>query len=167
MIGVHNAFLRAINSAYLQAPHVKSSTDLQDLAAYVSLWIYVLHKHHRAEEIVAFPGMMTVSNGELGKETAKNLEQHKMLDQKLDELETWCKEDPEKEGWVGELRKRIELAMDVIYVHLTEEIPTLQELVRYDAKAVRRIIDDVKKEVKAETDFVSSPLPEYSRECCC
>lgn len=165
MVGVHNAFIRAINSAYLQAPYVKSGTDLHDLAAYVGIWIYTLHKHHRAEETVAFPGMMRVSNGELGKETAQNLEQHEMLDRKLHELESWCKEDPEKEGWVDELRKRIELAMDVIHVHLTEEIPTLQALVKYDPKAVRRVIDEVKKEVKAESDYVSPTR--NPKECCC
>lgn len=53
---VHNMLIRAYNSIYLQATHVRS-VDVPDFLNYCSAWHMTLKGHHDAEEEVYFPGI--------------------------------------------------------------------------------------------------------------
>jgi iron-sulfur cluster repair protein YtfE (RIC family) len=52
---IHNAFLRSLNSIYLQAPHIKDPNDIKDFMVYVENWHDGLHQHHETEETIVFP----------------------------------------------------------------------------------------------------------------
>lgn len=53
---VHNMMIRAYNSIYLQATHVRSE-DVSDFLHYCSAWHMTIKGHHDAEEEVYFPGI--------------------------------------------------------------------------------------------------------------
>lgn len=53
---VHNMLIRAYNSIYLQATHVRPA-DVPDFLNYCSAWHMTLKGHHDAEEEVYFPGI--------------------------------------------------------------------------------------------------------------
>ena len=156
MAGIHNGFLRAINSAYLQAPYIKEPADKLDLAEYIETWVYVMHKHHTAEENIGFPGLVKLSDGEWEAQSAENLRQHAELDSKMDDLSAWCKQDTTQPRWTSILRSKIEIAMASVHPHLQDELPTLEELVKYDKAAIRAVIDEVERDVQAKSDAVRS-----------
>lgn len=53
---VHNMLIRAYNSIYLQATHVRPA-DVPDFLNYCSAWHMTLKGHHDAEEEIYFPGI--------------------------------------------------------------------------------------------------------------
>ncbi|KAJ4389221.1 hypothetical protein N0V93_006684 [Gnomoniopsis smithogilvyi] len=53
---VHNMFIRAFNSMYMQAAKVRPE-DIVDFLHYCSAWHTALKGHHDAEEEVYFPGL--------------------------------------------------------------------------------------------------------------
>lgn len=53
---VHNMFIRAFNSIYLQAIKVRPE-DVADFLHYCSAWHMAIKGHHDAEEEVYFPGI--------------------------------------------------------------------------------------------------------------
>lgn len=53
---VHNMIIRAYNSIYLQATHVRPA-DVPDFLQYCLAWHTMLKGHHDGEEEVYFPGI--------------------------------------------------------------------------------------------------------------
>ena len=78
MAHIHNCMLRALNSIYLQAPHVHKTEDTRDLFFFGKAWYTFVDDRHRNEEETVFPSIGRFT-GKAGL-VEKTVEQHHAFD---------------------------------------------------------------------------------------
>ncbi|KAH8680945.1 hemerythrin HHE cation binding domain-containing protein [Xylariales sp. PMI_506] len=135
MIVIHNAFIRGINSIYLQCINIeKSPGDVPDFIEYCAIWGKFIHNHHDEEESDVFPGIEELS-GVPGL-MAGNIEQHHAFHGGLNKYEAYLaavKSGSEK--YDGQKFKAImDSFVSTLHEHLVQEIPTLLGLKQYSDK---------------------------------
>ncbi|KFY88129.1 hypothetical protein V498_06901 [Pseudogymnoascus sp. VKM F-4517 (FW-2822)] len=126
----HNTMIRALNSIYLQAPHVKPE-DYKDFIGYSQCWYQMITNHHRGEEDRLFPqieertekGLMEV-----------NVEQHHAFEAGVEAYNTYLQSllATSTASFSGpELVSIIDSFAPALTTHLADEIPFLLSLRRY------------------------------------
>jgi hypothetical protein len=140
---IHNAIIRALNSIYLQGPHVHEPKDVQDFLFFCDAWSIVVDHHHEVEEEVFFPA--------LGRLTGdpdimdKNVEQHHGFIEGLHTFQKYVREiQPEKYHWPV-LRSIIDSFAEDFHTHLKDEIPTLMALDSYDDAQWKKVWAEAEK----------------------
>jgi hemerythrin-like domain-containing protein len=131
---VHNVLLRTLNSIYLQAPNVKSPSDVSDFLTFMHSWSLFLHMHHETEEVVCFP--LLEKYIEKPGFLEKNVEQHHGFGPGVGEYDDYVKACQEgRESFDGEkVRRILDGFGGILTQHLTEEIDTLLSLEEFTEK---------------------------------
>src|SRR4051794_31852718 len=80
----HNILIRALNSIYLQAPHISTPSDVKAFCRYILTFHKFLHIHHTNEETQFFPAIETMA-GEKGVMDG-NVRQHRGFEKGVSEL---------------------------------------------------------------------------------
>ncbi|KAH7066936.1 hemerythrin HHE cation binding domain-containing protein [Paraphoma chrysanthemicola] len=131
---VHNCIIRALNSIYLQAPHVPASQHANFVA--YSLAVYQgLMAHHDGEEHTFFPELEELT-GETGL-MDENVEGHRAFDTKLGQWGIWletCKASKQSFD-AAKCVSMMDSFIPSLHAHLVDEIPTLLALSRFPALA--------------------------------
>jgi hemerythrin-like domain-containing protein len=124
--------IRAINSIYIQAPHVPPSSH-KSFVSYCIATYEGLMAHHDGEEDFLFPEMERLT-GEKGLMDA-NISQHEKFHSGL---ESWIEylrnvqQNPNSNTFSGEkCRALMNAFIDPLSTHLADEIPTLLSLSRF------------------------------------
>lgn len=139
MTHVHNCFFRALNSLYLQAPHITPS-DAPSFLNYAAVWSRCLHIHHDGEEKGFFPAVERIS-GEKGLMDI-NVSQHHTFHDGIDRFDAYvadCLAGRDKyDGakFVG----IIDGFGAALATHLTEEIKTLLDLERFGSDKMQPLV---------------------------
>ncbi|KAF2840160.1 hypothetical protein M501DRAFT_1002455 [Patellaria atrata CBS 101060] len=155
MLNAHNALLRGLNSIYLQAPHIPTSSTASFLT-YTSAWLSWLTHHHHVEETYLFPAIERLSRSAFAGSEAEfdeanwraarvgvmdELEkQHHAFVPGLGAMEAWvaaCREGRERYDGVV-LRGIIEEFAEVMRAHLVDEVVELDKLGGLDERGFRR-----------------------------
>lgn len=148
---VHNCIIRALNSIYIQAPHIQPR-DYKSFVCYSVATFEALSAHHDGEEKYFFPELERMT-GEKGIMDG-NVKQHEAFHDGFEAWGNWIKNLKAGNG-VFESRRCIEL-MDAFLIplatHLADEIPTLLGLSKFGDKL------DLKALLKAEADKVMAGL---------
>ncbi|KAB5572522.1 hypothetical protein GE09DRAFT_1099872 [Coniochaeta sp. 2T2.1] len=141
MIIVHNLLLRLVNSAWLQAFNVGTSSlsspeITRNFLHYTKGIIDAIHLRHRGEENIIFPAIERVTGveGFMGNE----VEQHRGFERGLEEFEAYLNGAlGGKEKYDGDkMRALIDGFMPVLREHLVDEVKTLLTLDRYEERVV-------------------------------
>ena len=139
MCCAHNNMLRALNSIHQQAIHVTSATDIRDLLTYARHWCSWLEEHHEGEEKIFFPQLET-ETGVKGL-MATNVAQHHAFLPGLERMERYVKETQPEQYDGHALRAIMDEFGPTLTEHLSDEIQTLLELEKFDAKKLREIYE--------------------------
>jgi hypothetical protein len=127
---VHNCFIRALNSIYLQVPHVPA-IEYPNFVAYSLATYQGLMAHHDGEEHTLFPELERLT-GETGL-MDENVDGHRAFDSKLGEWGYWL--EACKKGRNSFNSDTCTIMMDAflpaLHSHLCAEIPTLLALSRF------------------------------------
>ncbi|KAI5795656.1 hypothetical protein EDC01DRAFT_653059 [Geopyxis carbonaria] len=130
---VHNSIIRALNSIYLQAPHI-SPADVPDFVTYCKAWCGFIHVHHDGEEAHFFPQIAAATGVPNIMEI--NVNQHQSFGAGLRELEAYiktCTEDNSQYNG-AQICSLIDSFAPDLTTHLHGEIPTLLALREYKDK---------------------------------
>lgn len=133
---VHNSFIRALNSIYLQAENidVNNKQDIEDFLGYISSWSYAIHAHHESEEEVAFP----LLDEEIGIENymEPNKEQHEAFGPGFKEFDAYIQDIKDgKEPYDGaKIKEVLDKFASILVNHLVEEVVFMEGLERYEDK---------------------------------
>jgi hemerythrin-like domain-containing protein len=155
----HNLLLRWLNAIYLQAPHVKSPTDVSDFITYAQVWHETIHHHHAMEEEYFFPWIEAYS-GEKGI-MDKNVQQHEAFHKGLKEFGEYVHNVKVEEYDGMRLRGIVDAFGEALTLHLKEEIKTLLGLERFGGEKLSKTWDELEKKVQSDMkDMVCfPPLP--------
>lgn len=133
MVLVHNCLTRALNSIYIQAPHIPSSEN-KNFINYCLATYQGLKAHHNGEETFLFPGLEKMA-GTTGLMEA-NVQGHRDFEAGMSEWGVWltsCKADPF--SFSPSLCKiMLDAFVPALSAHLAAEIPTLLSLAPYGDK---------------------------------
>jgi hypothetical protein len=127
---VHNCIIRALNSIYLQAPHVPAS-EHANFIAYSLATYQGLMAHHDGEEHTFFPELEHLT-GETGL-MDENVDGHREFDTKLGEWGHWleaCKAGT-KTFSATTCLSMMDVFLPALHTHLCDEIPSLLALKRF------------------------------------
>jgi hemerythrin-like domain-containing protein len=156
----HNLITRWLNAIYLQAPHVKTPTDVSDFITYAQVWHESIHHHHAMEEEYFFPWIETYS-GEKGI-MDKNVEQHEAFHKGLEQFGEYVHKVTVQEYDGMKLRGIVDGFGEALTLHLREEIKTLIGLERFGGEKLSEVWADLEKKVRTEIKdtvrFSSLPL---------
>jgi hemerythrin-like domain-containing protein len=144
----HNLLLRWLNSIYLQAPHVKSPTDVSDFITYAQVWHESIHHHHAMEEEYFFPWIETYS-GEKGI-MDRNVQQHEAFHKGLEEFGEYVHNVKVEEYDGIKLRGVVDGFGEALKLHLREEIKTLIGLERFGGEKLSKTWDELEKKVQSD-----------------
>ncbi|KAI7779404.1 hypothetical protein LA080_000884 [Diaporthe eres] len=127
---VHNMLIRAYNSIYLQATHVKPG-DVLDFLHYCDAWHMTLKGHHDAEEEVYFPGIekATGINGIMDSEVHEHAAFSEGLQKFKDYVDSHLADPSSYSG--KDLVSVLESFGEVLATHLAHEPPKLASLGQY------------------------------------
>lgn len=130
MAVAHCMIIRGLNSVYLQAPHIQSR-DQEAFVQYALRWCWEIEVHHDGEENGFFPAVEELT-GEPGVMDA-NVKQHAVFHDGVAVLHTYLKEVLDgKEKYDGlRIISLIDSFGEALAQHLSDEIPTLQNLRRF------------------------------------
>lgn len=129
--------IRGLNSIYLQAPHVHTTTDIQDFLFYVTAWVRIVEFHHDTEENTLFPALERFTQKPDIMEV--NERQHEEFLPGLHRLLDYARTTA-VEAYSGmELRAIVDGFAEALMKHLNEEIGTLLELRRYDSDGLTEL----------------------------
>ncbi|PCG88381.1 Hypothetical protein PENO1_110580 [Penicillium occitanis (nom. inval.)] len=137
MCHVHNLFIRAMNSIYLQCPYVTKHEDIADLLFYTKTLVITIDAHHDSEEKYLFPDLAAYTKNP--KIMAINQAQHASFHGGLEKLGEYCiKTSPADYSYVT-FRGMIDAFATQLFKHLNEEIPTILALRQYPSKDLKKI----------------------------
>ena len=124
---------RGLNSIYLQARQIKPA-DEKAFCNYAANWYKLLHIHHTGEEATLFPEIEHIT-GEKGLMDA-NVEQHHAFHDGLEAFIAYINDCiAGKQKYDGEhVIQMIDGFGKTLVQHLTDEIPTLQDLRKHSDK---------------------------------
>lgn len=130
---VHNCIIRALNSIYLQSPHLPTS-EYFNFTHYCLATYQCLCAHHDGEESTFFPEIERIT-GEAGLMDA-NVQGHRDFDTHFNEWGTWLQsvEKGEREFEAKTCNAMMDKFMPPLAAHLADEIPTLLALRRFGEK---------------------------------
>ncbi|OBT76665.1 hypothetical protein VF21_03932 [Pseudogymnoascus sp. 05NY08] len=125
----HNTIIRALNSIYLQAPHVKPE-DYKDFIGYSLCWYQMITNHHRGEEDRLFPQIEEKTEKGL---MEVNVEQHHEFEAGIESYNTYLQSLlPTGTSFSApKLLAIIDSFAPALTTHLADEIPSLLSLRRY------------------------------------
>ena len=156
MAAIHNMIIRGLNSIYLQAPYVNKEEDIQDLLQYSLFWEIFVHDHHDGEETVFFPEVEKVT-GVKGI-MDRNIEQHHIFEPGMKLWGEYAADCMKKEGSekfdVSKFKALIDGFAPALVQHLTDEIPTMLSLDKYDMVGIRKSWDLWDKHMQSKGDMV-------------
>lgn len=144
---VHNCIIRALNSIYIQAPHIPVSQH-QNFTRYCIATAQGLSAHHDGEEKTFFPALERLT-GETGLMDA-NVQGHRDFDTAFGAWAVWLEScAAAKQGFSAETcRSMMDSFMPPLAAHLAAEIPTLLSLSRFgDALDLRGLMQKEGEEV--------------------
>ena len=135
MIVIHNIAIRAINAIYLQSINIGTRgtpKDQTDFLEYCATWAVFIHGHHDEEEEYVFPDIEKLA-GQVGL-MGNNIEQHRAFERGLEAFKKYADDAKEgKEAYDGQkIREIIDSFMPALHKHLTQEIPTINGLKKFD-----------------------------------
>ena len=161
MAHVHNCILRALNSIYLQAPHVYKVKDIRDLLFFGKVWHTFVDDHHRNEEESVFPSIeaFTAKAGLM----QKNVEQHHAFHHGLDRFRDYIVNTQPEDFDAATLRAIIDEFSTVFRQHLADEIETLLGLTIYDSVKLLELFKEAEKKAANTASKVSSELYPHLR----
>src|SRR5271169_4559303 len=90
MANVHNTFIRALNTIYLQAPYITTPDLAADFFQYCQSLGALIHLHHTTEEGLLFPAIDKLT-GQKGLMDV-NVHQHDEFQPKLEVFNRYCVE---------------------------------------------------------------------------
>ncbi|MCJ1350634.1 MAG: hypothetical protein MMC33_000615 [Icmadophila ericetorum] len=122
MCHVHNIFIRAMNSIYLQAPFARTPTDIADLLFYTKTLVTTISAHHDSEEKYFFPDLATYTQNP--NIMAVNEAQHAVFHAGLDTLGEYCSTAPTDFSY-DTFKSIIDSFAPALFKHLSDEIPSL------------------------------------------
>ncbi|TAQ90019.1 hypothetical protein B7494_g1646 [Chlorociboria aeruginascens] len=160
---IHNVFLRALNSIYLQAPNIKLQKDIDDFTTYMHSWSMLLHEHHTMEETYVFP-MLEKEIGIPGY-MEKNVDQHRAFGPGVQAYEDYIKDLREgKAKYDGDkICSIIDSFGPPLTKHLSEEIETFLGLEKYEEKIDWKAYNaKIAKVVKKEAEKTKPYLLPYN-----
>jgi hemerythrin-like domain-containing protein len=124
---IHNIILRGLNCIYLQAPNIRSPSDIQDFMSFCDAWSCTLHSHHKTEETVYLP-LLEEQCQEKGVQ-ARNHAEHETFLQGLLVFDVFVAEVRDNGEYDGtKLVKLIDSFGRALETHLTNEIELLLSL---------------------------------------
>ncbi|OBT86100.1 hypothetical protein VE02_05403 [Pseudogymnoascus sp. 03VT05] len=125
----HNTIIRALNSIYLQAPHVKPE-DYKDFIGYSLCWYQMITNHHRGEEDRLFPQIEEMTEKGL---MEVNVEQHHAFEAGIESYNIYLQSLlPTGTSFSApKLLAIIDSFPPALTTHLAAEIPSLLSLRRY------------------------------------
>jgi hypothetical protein len=151
----HNGIIRGLNSIYLQALHIPSSSPstVRDFLIYCQCWCESMHHHHDSEEQLFFPDIEKITG--IAGLMEGNVEQHRAFTPGFEAFHAYAKSCL-PEDYDGEKVKELIDAFAVpLHRHLVDEIDTLRALDRYDSKEIRLAYKRLEKSAM-DTDKVRS-----------
>lgn len=161
MAHAHNCLIRALNSIFLQAPHIPQSTepgyvaqDVRDLLFYVTSWVKMVEFHHHAEETYVFPNIaaFTGKPGIMDGPVAQHKEFTAGLESLLDYAQRTTPEDYRWEG-DGGMKAIIDAFVPSLMKHLYEEIDVCLGLDWVDSDGLMKCFKDAEKKAEGNSDF--------------
>lgn len=126
MCHVHNLLIRGLNSIYLQAPYVKTLSDIADLFFYTKALIACIKAHHDGEEEHLFPGLVAYTGN--SNIMSVNQEQHAAFHDGLKQLNEYCSSTPPAQHSYKKFLGIIDSFAKPLYTHLSDEISTILAL---------------------------------------
>ncbi|RXW22213.1 hypothetical protein EST38_g3642 [Candolleomyces aberdarensis] len=142
---IHNVFIRALNSLWVNAPLVNPADEL-GFAGYASTFCEILHFHHHGEEDIIFPFL------EKQVSMQENVAQHAAMLAGLDAFAEYMQNVANGSEKYDGLRVKglIEIFGDVLTDHLHAEIPTLspENLAKFDYKELSDMVAQHNKHIQ-------------------
>ncbi|KAK0649644.1 hypothetical protein B0T16DRAFT_135241 [Cercophora newfieldiana] len=144
----HNMLIRALNSIYLQAPHITTPSDEKAFCRYILTFHRFLHIHHTNEESDFFPSLETMA-GEKGVMDV-NVQQHQAFEKGVKEFREYVEGvSSGKERYDGErVVSMIDVFGGLLVKHLTEEIGTLEALRRFGEERMGQVMRKADQEAE-------------------
>ena len=152
MANVHNTFIRALNTIYLQAPYINTPALASDFLEYCRCLGPLIKLHHDAEEQLLFPQLEKMSEGRIS--MSDNLHQHEAFHPQLDAFNQYSSGTKPEDFSGDKMRKLLDALAPELLKHLREEIPTLMQFREYGDK-VRILHDEFEVYVRKHVDNVS------------
>ncbi|MCJ1224472.1 hypothetical protein MMC12_001117 [Toensbergia leucococca] len=150
---VHNTFIRALNTIYLQAPHIPP-TENHSFLIYCQAWSALLSLHHKTEEALLFPALEARIPSAKGILTT-NVSQHEDFHDGLEKFERYCAEGIEGkvEFDAKKLQDMIDGFAETLMKHLAGEIETLMSLDGFGmGEEVMKIHEEYEVQVRKNID---------------
>ncbi|EEH35887.1 hypothetical protein PAAG_00210 [Paracoccidioides lutzii Pb01] len=133
MASLHNGIIRSFNSSYNQCLAIKPGTvDATDFIFYNKALYNNIRSHHDIEEDFMFPELVKLTG--IQDIMDRNIQQHKDFEESLEKLREYVFQVDAKSYDGKKLQGLLHDLGPVLHKHLTEEIPTLLDLAKYDAK---------------------------------
>lgn len=152
MANVHNTFIRALNSIYLQAPYITTPALASDFLEYCRCLGPLIKLHHDAEIQLLFPQLEKMSEGRLS--MSDNVHQHEAFHSQLDAFNRYSSETRPEDFSGEKMRELLDALAPGLLKHLREEIPTLMQFREY-GEAVRKLHGEFEVYVRKHVDNVS------------
>lgn len=132
---IHNCLIRALNSIYIQAPHIPI-TEFPNFISYCLATYQGLCKHHDSEETILFPAIEKLT-GTTGL-TTENVQGHRDFKEKLGSWGKWLEScHNKKNNFSAQIcTSMMDDFMPLLAAHYAAEIPTLLALKRFDDKKI-------------------------------
>ncbi len=145
MVQVHNVIGRALNSIYLQAPHIIPD-DEKNFVKYMQCWYIMVHVHHTGEETMFFPAVEEMTGVKDIMEP--NISQHHAFHGGLDRFKEYVDAVlAGKEKYDGaKVVEIIDSFGSVLMQHLNDEIPTLLGLRQFGEEKMKGLTAVMEKE---------------------
>jgi hypothetical protein len=137
MCHVHNMFIRAMNSIYLQSPFVSTPTDIADLLFYAKTLVKTIDVHHESEENYFFSDLAAYTKNP--KIMAVNQAQHAGFHGGLHKLGEYCSTTSPADFSYSTFKSIIDSFATALFKHLSDEIPSilaLKDISSEDLKAI-------------------------------
>jgi len=160
MANVHNVLIRGINSIYLQAPNIKSPTDISDFLFFIHCYCDLIELHHKSEEDFLFPKIAELAGeSDPGQPNlfSKSVDQHNAFHDGLHQLHEYSKTKPEAYSGT-KVQEIVNSFAPVLHEHLSDEIEELLELKKLDSAALMKIHKDAEKHKEPEKAEEMFPL---------
>ncbi|KAK3181491.1 hypothetical protein K4F52_007201 [Lecanicillium sp. MT-2017a] len=134
----HNSILRSLNASMNQCQAIKAgSTAAADFLVYNQFIYEVLKQHHDIEEEYLFGALETLMGVPGGMD--QNLQEHKDFEAGLENFRKYVFNTSAQQYDGNKLRSLLDSFGKIVEKHLHNEIPTLLDLHRYDAKKLGAI----------------------------
>ena len=148
----HNVVLRGLNASFNQCLSVSPKTkEAQDFLVFNQSLFEIIHAHHTVEEehmfvaIEKFTGVPGIMD--------KNLQEHKDFQEGLEKYRQYIFETDASDYDGKTLQALLEGFGKTIELHLHNEIPTLLDLMDYDAAGLKAVASASGKRFRSGNDF--------------